>query len=543
MSESSLPQSVSGVAFDGVGNLYAACESAVKIVRCADCTESEVGVPKATSAIGVDAAGQHIVAAAKKLVLLRIDGAGAGSAAGARWKLPVLRRYTGHGGSASHIAFLEQKPAGGAAAGGVFATTCDQEHHVCLWTAENATVEDSTKKTAPLRTLPIAQAPASLAASPKGDLLLCLTTGSTVHVWATGDGEGGDRSSVITLTDEKGDASTGILRAGFVSSKPDCVLVAKGTAAAPVFELVRFKEKEEWVAKVAVSPSAVASLMVSAAKKRKGSAVGAGGLQDPHVASAHTTDSSALDAVLDSRQSLGFKREELLRRQREAKQVDRVRITQALQQALARRDQKQLNVLLDEGIARRVVESSVQGLERTYALQLLRECVARFQHQSSRAQSTLVWIKAVLATHPQHLLSLPNLDALLQPLQNVVEDHLRTYNQLAVLQGRLDVVVGRSRSLKNDIVRERGQPLAVISEAEAKAARDLLPAEGDSMMDDGEESEEGDIMDLDDNALAPATIAVPNGNASEEDSDEEAEEEDTEDEEDEEAEGDDDAEA
>ena len=132
----------------------------------------------------------------------------------------------------------------------------------------------------------------------------------------------------------------------------------------------------------------------------------------------------------------------------------------------------------------------------------------------------------MLARHPQHLLSLPNVDALLGPLQvfrttthcnphpvhplppprtqSVIESHVGTFNQLAMMKGRLDIVIGRSNALSDTVLKEHVDPLHSVAEADIRAANSLLPFEDADDLPDAaaaaavaDGSDDGEVSDAD----------------------------------------------
>eukprot|EP01060_Flectonema_neradi_P037681 TRINITY_DN765_c3_g1_i1.p1 TRINITY_DN765_c3_g1~~TRINITY_DN765_c3_g1_i1.p1 ORF type:complete len:625 (+),score=157.38 TRINITY_DN765_c3_g1_i1:89-1876(+) len=411
-------------------------------------------LPRGTAAISLS--GDLCAVSAKKLVVVRVEKTPEGSTSK---KLQILHKFTGHT-SPANWAFFDDKCS-------LLLTSSSSERHVAIWR-----VGESKKDAATSLQLP----DHLITGDCNGSQSLAVTPASAVvHNMTTGE-----PFMTIQLKGSEGSLSQ-IIAASFNQSGG--VVIAKGTAARPIFESVPLKEGGISInAMTAESTNIVMGATTS--KKRKTAEVATTNKPMP----AESLDTSALDSIHVT-QSLGFrKREQQLKGTRSS---DKIRITQSLQQALARNDKKQLDVLLDEGIARRVVDSSVIDLERIYALKLLRECTKRFQHKSSRAQHTLPWIKAVIAHHPQHLLSLSDLDAMLEPLTNVVNEHLQTYSHLSNLQGRLEVVVGRSKVLKDEVVRERGQPLRVVSEEDAALANSLI---GDDENDDEISDIDMDIM-------------------------------------------------
>eukprot|EP01059_Diplonema_ambulator_P000574 TRINITY_DN10472_c0_g2_i1.p1 TRINITY_DN10472_c0_g2~~TRINITY_DN10472_c0_g2_i1.p1 ORF type:complete len:597 (+),score=219.35 TRINITY_DN10472_c0_g2_i1:50-1840(+) len=507
LAEFSVQEEVTSVAFSNQSAFFCG-KSLVKIYNTQTKTEHECAIPKGASSIAVNKKASLIVTGSKKLSVLQCDPN--------LKKLPVLGKFTGHLSPASLAAFIDNKK---------FVTGCEDERYLGIW--DGSSEGDKIKS---VKELQLPHPPVALVC--QGNAITCLTCASSVHIWDAGSDSstpGGDCH--ISLKE----GSSSILAATVLppakGKHAEHVLVAKGTRAAPLFESVRVREAStsSFIPEVLLSSADSDTLLLKAKKKRKAEQSEA--VPMPSV----PTDTTALDKTLSEFQSLGFKKEELMRRDGKLSAQDKLKITQSLQQALARKDGKQLNVLLEEGLSKRLIDVSVMGLDRQYSLQLLRECTKRFQDKSSRSHITLAWIRSVLAHHPQHLLSIPDLDKLLEPLQNVVEEHLRTYNQLAVLQGRLDVVMGRSRALKNTFAREKATPLKIVSEEDSRMAMAMLPDDGFEMgglgdFDDDmdEEAEEGSLAE---EANGDVVMAESDGG---EESQEEADEEEGEEEEDEE---------
>eukprot|EP01064_Diplonema_japonicum_P027582 TRINITY_DN400_c1_g1_i1.p1 TRINITY_DN400_c1_g1~~TRINITY_DN400_c1_g1_i1.p1 ORF type:complete len:580 (+),score=162.15 TRINITY_DN400_c1_g1_i1:47-1786(+) len=492
VAELSLQQEVTDIKFHGT-RAFVSGSSVVKIYDTKSKSESECEIPKGARGMAVSPSGSLMVAGSKKLSVLQCDAK--------LKKLSVLGKFTGHSSPASLVQFLDEKR---------FVTGCEDERHLSMW---DATAEGNKIKS--LKEFQLPHPPVALWC--QGNIVMCLTSASTVHLWDVSNSASSPAGDCVVTLKE---GTSSILAAATFSMKGskhlESILVAKGTQAAPCFEPVRVSEENNtFLPNVSISPAENTQLMKPTKKRKSEQSEAVPMPSEP-------TDTATLDKTLSQFQSLGFKKEELMRREGRVSAQERVKITQSLQQALARNDKRQLDSLLEEGLSKRLIDVSVMGLDRQYTLQLLRECTKRFQDKSSRSQITMAWIRAVLAHHPQHLLSLPDLDKLLEPLQNVVSEHLKTYNQLAVLQGRLDVVLGRSFALKDTVAREKGLPLKVVSEADSRMARDMLP---DSF--DDEDDEDSDMMGEDVNG----DVVMAEG-----DSDEEGEEDDEGDEEEEEEE-------
>ena len=112
-------------------------------------------------------------------------------------------------------------------------------------------------------------------------------------------------------------------------------------------------------------------------------------------------------------------------------------------QAIHTDDQQMLNDILKEGCQPIQIETTVRRLEPGVALDLLHKCTEIFQKEPTRAQEVLSWIKEVVKTHATFLVSQPNIAVYLAPVQHVIKEHLANFDKLLMLQGRLELLLGR----------------------------------------------------------------------------------------------------
>ena len=278
-------------------------------------------ISKGTEAVSLS--GNLCAVSAKKLTVVRIEKSPETAAAK---KLQVLYKFTGHT-SPANWAHLNPN-------GEVLLTSSSSERHVSVWkVGEKGTTGQTTSL----------QLPDHLLNGDVNSKMAVSVTSATAIVHSL---ESGEPFMTIQLKGAEGSLSQ-VLAACFTASG---VVVAKGTSAKPIFENVSLSQGT--ISINAMSAESTNLVMGAATKKRK-TAAEAPITNKPMPA--ESLDTSALDSI-DIKQSLGFRKSE---QQKGSKSSDKIRITQSLQQALARSDKKQLDVLLDEGIARRVVDSSV----------------------------------------------------------------------------------------------------------------------------------------------------------------------------------------
>ena len=117
-------------------------------------------------------------------------------------------------------------------------------------------------------------------------------------------------------------------------------------------------------------------------------------------------------------------------------------IVTALAQALHTNDQQMLDDILQD-TSTATISTTIRRMEAGLALQLLQKCTQIFQKEPTRAQQVLPWIKESLNVHAVFLMSQPDMHIMLAPVQQVIKEHLATFDKVLLLQGRLELLLSR----------------------------------------------------------------------------------------------------
>jgi U3 small nucleolar RNA-associated protein 5 len=74
----------------------------------------------------------------------------------------------------------------------------------------------------------------------------------------------------------------------------------------------------------------------------------------------------------------------------------------------------------------------------------MKKLMAKFEKRPSRGALLTQWLAATLTYHISYLMSVPNLIGQLAGLSQMLEARLTTYQRLASLSGRLELLLGQS---------------------------------------------------------------------------------------------------
>ena len=94
----------------------------------------------------------------------------------------------------------------------------------------------------------------------------------------------------------------------------------------------------------------------------------------------------------------------------------------------------------------RVVEATVRGLSTSKVIAFMKKLMAKFEKRPSRGALLTHWLSSTLTFHISYLMSVPNLTGELAGLSQMLEARLTTYQRLASLSGRLELLLGQSGS-------------------------------------------------------------------------------------------------
>ena len=94
----------------------------------------------------------------------------------------------------------------------------------------------------------------------------------------------------------------------------------------------------------------------------------------------------------------------------------------------------------------RVVEATVRGLSTSKVIAFMKKLMGKFEKRPSRGALLTQWLASTLTFHISYLMSVPNLTGELAGLSQMLEARLTTYQRLASLSGRLELLLGQSNS-------------------------------------------------------------------------------------------------
>lgn len=98
----------------------------------------------------------------------------------------------------------------------------------------------------------------------------------------------------------------------------------------------------------------------------------------------------------------------------------------------------------------RVVEATVRGLSTSKIIAFMKKLMGKFEKRPSRGALLTQWLASTLTFHISYLMSVPNLTGELAGLSQMLEARLSTYQRLASLSGRLELLLGQSTSHQFD---------------------------------------------------------------------------------------------
>lgn len=294
--------------------------------------------------------------------------------------------------------------------------------------------------------------------------VLAVTTAGVLHIF---DAEEEDdsapcnpTSTISLVTGDIPSSSVDILSATFSPGKAGShVLVARGVAAAPVFEHIMYTSEEtgEPIDLTLTRQGGSGMLLGSG-----GSSSGGGGRRSG-AGAAEATIMGASDGLKTS--SAKRKKSKQAAAGDEPSLEDQVQamavatggagsalpsvgapragsLAHMLAQALHSNDKALLEECLNntnEG----VVRNTVMRLPPTLAVRFLTDVVGRLEAKPSRGVTLMVWIRAVLLIHSSYLMTVPDLPNILSGLYNLIDARLAVFPRLLKLSGRLDLLLSQ----------------------------------------------------------------------------------------------------
>ena len=95
-----------------------------------------------------------------------------------------------------------------------------------------------------------------------------------------------------------------------------------------------------------------------------------------------------------------------------------------------------------------IVDATAKRIPITKIVQFLRKLIAKFEKRPSRGILLTNWLSCIMKHHLSYLISIPDLAVQLAGLAQMLENRLSTYTRLASLAGRLDLLIGLTKSDK-----------------------------------------------------------------------------------------------
>ncbi|TDL28851.1 NUC189-domain-containing protein [Rickenella mellea] len=177
-------------------------------------------------------------------------------------------------------------------------------------------------------------------------------------------------------------------------------------------------------------------------------------------------------------------------------------LTRTLIQALHSSDAGLLETCLahsDETL----IQNTIRRLPPQLAVPLLNACVERLGRgarartmkgrgggaSSQRGMGLIAWVKAVLAVHSGHLMTMPDLVARLAGLHGTLTTRLTLQERLMSLSGRLDLVLSQSH------MRSSAAPAPLTFQKKGKAVQRTAESKEPQLYIEGESSNEEEKMD------------------------------------------------
>ncbi|EPS99588.1 hypothetical protein FOMPIDRAFT_1124228, partial [Fomitopsis schrenkii] len=220
-------------------------------------------------------------------------------------------------------------------------------------------------------------------------------------------------------------------------------------------------------------------------------------------------------------------------------------LTRTLIQALHSSDSRLLETCLAHSEAT-LIRNTVRRLPPQLAVPLITACVERLGRgnrganlkgrgggaSSQRGTAMIKWIKAVLAAHSGHLMTMPDLVARLSGLHATLTMRLTLHESLLALSGRLDMVISQIE------MRSSGGPTALPAPRRAgkhRRRRNKKYVEGESEAEEEEPQQEEHMqVEIESGDDGGSVEDVELGGSDEDDEDDEDEEGDSDEEDDEE---------
>eukprot|EP00127_Corallochytrium_limacisporum_P000208 Clim_evm25s7 gene=Clim_evmTU25s7 len=117
-------------------------------------------------------------------------------------------------------------------------------------------------------------------------------------------------------------------------------------------------------------------------------------------------------------------------------------VTHLLVQALHSEDARLLEEIL-QGATARQISPTVAKLPVAYVLPLLHQLGGRLERKPNRAAALLPWLRSLFQHHLSYLITVPDLQLHIAPLQRIITARLGLLQPLMSLSGRLDLLISQ----------------------------------------------------------------------------------------------------
>jgi len=376
-----------------------------------------------------------------------------------------IKTFAGHSSPVRDLAFTQD---------GHSFFSCCEDRIISMWSCKSTGSKKKTrtkKQREPDATFSAPAPPERFFMFTRSNFLSARLENGHLCVWKTPDHQDGKGIKAFReLVNETGS----ILAAHEL--EPSQLLLVKETRFNPLFEQVDLKEKEEENVLVLRSHSGEKSELLSKDKEEEKSA------EHNNDSSIHVVQNSASvfpgnvsqhqmkehedakedDTPLGERLSaltktlqkkISHDLEDFGQRgHKRPRKEDKGKITAgslsvALEQALQSNDAQMLETCLRNNETK-IVGATVERLPSERVAGLLTILVSKVEARPNRGATLLVWIKALLEHHGDHLSEIPELAEGLSNLYQVIDARLKVFDKLLKLSGRLDFIITQISSRK-----------------------------------------------------------------------------------------------
>ncbi|RDD44983.1 WD repeat-containing protein 43 [Trichoplax sp. H2] len=143
-------------------------------------------------------------------------------------------------------------------------------------------------------------------------------------------------------------------------------------------------------------------------------------------------------------------------------------LSQMLIQAVHSQDSRLLDSVLQNN-KEVIVRNTIKRIPITLIQPFLKEVIKRFESNPNRSGNLTLWLKTAFTVHSSYLITLPNLMETLGTLYTLIEGRVQTYNKLAQLEGRLEVMLTQLETQQDSTVQDQYAPLNIYEDSDTES--------------------------------------------------------------------------